>query len=68
EPYHTSSLTGEKWLSGMLACEAHPEWIHDQLSMHKHVFQWLIHSLQQWSGLAASKHVSAEEQVAIFLY
>ncbi|KAF9510897.1 hypothetical protein BS47DRAFT_1299638, partial [Hydnum rufescens UP504] len=38
EPYHTSSLTGEKWLSEMLAHEAHPEQIHDQLGMHKHIF------------------------------
>jgi hypothetical protein len=35
--------------------------------MHRHVFRQLILALRLKSGLAPTKHLSSEEQVAIFL-
>ena len=65
EPYHTSILTGEGWVMELLA--GHPERICCELGMHRHVFlelQAKLHSI----GYRDSKHVSLEEQLAIFLY
>ena len=65
EPYHMSVLTGEGWVMELLA--GHPERIHCELGMHRHVFLELrtrLHSI----GYGNSRHVSLEEQLAIFLY
>jgi hypothetical protein len=35
--------------------------------MPKHVFRKLVHELELHAGLKHSKHICAEEQVAIFL-
>jgi hypothetical protein len=37
-PYHTSALTGIDWVY-----EGHPECIHNELGVHKHVFHKLTH-------------------------
>jgi hypothetical protein len=65
EPYHTSALTGEAWVLELLA--GHPERIHCELGVHRHVFDALIAELRSL-GHQKSRHVSLEEQLAIFLY
>jgi hypothetical protein len=37
------------------------------MGMHKFVFRRLVRELQRKAGLCDTKHVSSEEQVAIFL-
>jgi hypothetical protein len=64
-PYHTSALTGEAWVLNLLT--SHPEHIHSELGVHKHVFNGLISPLTT-AGLTSSKHVLLEEQLVIFLY
>src|SRR3981189_808270 len=65
-PYHYSAFTGETWVQELLS--GHPERIKMELGMHVHVFQNLITALSDLSGLHSSKHVSLEEQLAIFLH
>jgi hypothetical protein len=64
-PYHNSALTGAAWVIELLC--GHPERIRSELGVHKHVFRDLIHTLKA-AGLTRSKHVTLEEQLAIFLY
>jgi hypothetical protein len=65
EPYHTSILTGEGWVTELL--NGHPERIRCELGVRRHVFLELIQELQQL-GYTRSRFVSLEEQLAIFLY
>ena len=65
EPYHTSILTGEGWVLELLT--GHPEHIHCELGVHRHVFLELITELCRL-GHTNSRFVSLEEQLAIFLY
>ena len=46
----------------------HAKWFHQQMGMNKLVFQKLLHDLWGCCGLQAARHVSAEEQLAIFLW
>jgi len=64
-PYHTSILTGEGWVLELL--NGHPERMHTELGVRVPMFCQLVLELQEL-GLGPSKHVSLEEQVAIFLY
>ena len=63
---HTSLLTGQKWLSKLL--DGHPTWFWEQLGMAKHAFYWLSFELQAYSGLVASKFISADEKLVMFLH
>ena len=66
-PYHTLALTGTDWVRELL--NGHPEHIHNELGVHKHVFHSLIASLDQYGVTSSPQgHVSVEEQLAIFLY
>ena len=65
EPYHTSILTGEGWVLELLT--GHPERIYAELGVHHHVFYALIAELKA-AGHSDSRHVTLEEQLAIFLY
>ena len=65
DPYHTSILTGEGWVMELLA--GHPEHIRCELGVTVQVFEAMIRELQDL-GYENSKHVSLEEQLAIFLY
>ncbi|KAH8979507.1 hypothetical protein EDB86DRAFT_2814528, partial [Lactarius hatsudake] len=64
-PYHTSALSGEAWLLELI--EGHPERMKTELGMRCHVFLRLVDELRS-VGLSGSRHVSLEEQLAIFLY
>ncbi|KAJ7440904.1 hypothetical protein FB451DRAFT_948420, partial [Mycena latifolia] len=48
-PFHTSLLTGQQWLTELLA--GHPERFRDQLGIGKQVFHRLSFELQAFSGL-----------------
>jgi hypothetical protein len=65
EPYHTSSLSGENWVLELLV--GHPERIRCELGVCQQVFGALISDLHEM-GHGNSRHVSLEEQLAIFLY
>jgi len=65
EPYHTSTLTGEDWVMELLA--GHPERIRCELGVHLTAFDALIFELREM-GHGNSRHVSLEEQLAIYLY
>jgi hypothetical protein len=65
EPYHTSALSGEAWLLELLC--GHPMRIRTELGMSVEVFDNLVQELRD-IGYQNSKHVSLEEQLAIFLY
>jgi hypothetical protein len=65
DPYHTSALTGEAWVVELLS--GHPEHMQTALGVNLHVFSALILELRA-AGYKNSKHVSLEEQLAIFLY
>ena len=65
QPYHTSILTGQGWVDELV--HGHPLHIHTKLGVSLEVFQALISKLHEM-GHGASKHVTLEEQVAIFLY
>jgi hypothetical protein len=65
QPHHMSILTGEAWVAELLA--GHPLRILSQLGVQHHVFEALITTMRDL-GLDNSRHVSLEEQLAIFLY
>ena len=65
-PQHTSKLTGQGWVNEIL--EGHDGRFYNELGLHKHVFRRLVIILGRLSGLDHTKHVSAEEQLAIFLH
>jgi hypothetical protein len=64
-PYHTSALSGESWVHELLT--GHPRRIRTELGVHRSTFILLVKSMQKL-GLRSSRHVSIEEQLAIFLY
>jgi len=64
-PYHTSSLSGLGWVFELIA--GHPDRIRCELGVHKDVFQGLILKLLKL-GHGDSRHITLEEQLAIFLY
>ena len=65
KPYHTSILTGQGWVEELLS--GHPKHICCELGVHRHTFLVLIGVLQEL-GYSHSKHITLEEQLAIFLY
>jgi len=64
-PYHTSILTGEGWVRELI--NGHPERIRNELGVHRSTFIVLV-EVMKMAGLQPSRHVSVEEQLAIFLY
>lgn len=63
---HTSVLTGEMWVKELLA--GHPARFHRSMGMAKHVFWGLHQELQLYAGLSCMKHVTVNEQLAIFMH
>jgi hypothetical protein len=64
-PYHTSILSGEEWVQELLS--GHPRRIRTELGVYRQTFLTLVRTLQD-IGIRSSRHVTIEEQVAIFLY
>ena len=64
-PYHTSSLSGEGWVQELL--NGHPNRIRAELGVHQSTFTVLLKAIRAL-GVESSRHVSAEEQLSIFLY
>jgi len=64
-PYHTSILTGEMWVNELLS--GHPRRFRTELGVNRSTFILLVKAMQSL-GLQSSRHVSIEEQVAIFLF
>ncbi|KAF8230864.1 hypothetical protein L208DRAFT_1279834 [Tricholoma matsutake] len=62
---HTSILTGQRWLDELLT--GHPSCFRCQFGMQCFVFRKLLHELEHKCGLCNTKHVTSEEQLAIFL-
>jgi hypothetical protein len=65
-PMRTSLLSGQMWLDELQA--GHPERFSEQFGMSKHTFHLLSCELKLHSGLRNRRYVSAEEQLATFLY
>jgi hypothetical protein len=65
-PMNTSILTGMGWLRELLT--GHPVRFYDAFGLPKHVFRKLVRELELHADLKHSKHICAEEQVAIFLH
>ncbi len=66
QPYHTSALSGHAWVQELKY--GHPDRIYTELGVRLHVFEALVFELHTLCGLKDSRHLTLEEQVAIFLY
>ena len=62
---NTLTLTRMEWLKELLT--GHPVCFYDAFGMSKHVFWKLVHELVLHAGLAHSRYICIEEQVAMFL-
>jgi hypothetical protein len=58
-------LKAKVWLDELLT--GHSKWFYRSMGMNKHVFKQLLWELIQ-TGLHDTRYVTAEEQLAIFLY
>ena len=67
QPMRTSSLSGSEYIQEVMKCQ-NPKRIQEVLRMKLEVFQFLCAELKSKGGLAPSRYVSIEEQVAMFLY
>ncbi|TFK59920.1 hypothetical protein BDN72DRAFT_729736, partial [Pluteus cervinus] len=66
QPMHTSILTGQRWLDELL--DGHPQRFREQLGISQEAFRTLSRDLQVNYGHHDSRFVTADEQIAIFLY
>lgn len=65
-PQHTSQLTGETWVQELL--QGHSARIRNNLGVSQRGFIYILEILESKGGLAQTRHMSTEEQLAIFLY
>lgn len=65
-PQHTSILSGQGWIDELLA--GHDGRFYNEMGIRKHVFWRLLSVLQKDAGLSDTRHVSCEEQLALFLH
>lgn len=65
-PRNNSQLSGSQWIKEILS--GHSERFRSAFGISKHVFNKLLVALQEKARLRDSKHVTAEEQLGIFLY
>jgi hypothetical protein len=65
-PVHTSRLSGQQWIDELI--NGHERRFHNEIGLRKHVFTRLVSILEKDAGIVHTRHVSAEEQVAIFLH
>ena len=59
QPQHTSAQWGKDWVEELLT--GHVDHRYNNLSMHKHLFEWLVMSLSMCSMLRDTQWVSKEE-------
>ena len=64
-PMYTSERTGEHFITELL--NGHPNLFYEQFGMSKFVFQRLQRELAIYAGFSATKFLSTEEQLGIFL-
>ena len=64
-PYHTSALSRSDWVEELLS--GHPQCIWNKLGINRGTFILLCKFIQLL-GIDLSRHVSIDEQLAIFLY
>ena len=65
-PVHTSRLTGQNWIDELR--DRHDRQFYNEIGLHKHVFTRLVSVLERDADIVQTRHVSADEQVAIFLH
>lgn len=65
-PQHTSKLSGQDWIDELIA--GHDGRFYNEIGMKKRTFWALLSVLRRDADLRDTKHVSAEEQLAIFLH
>ncbi|KZP09085.1 hypothetical protein FIBSPDRAFT_668056, partial [Athelia psychrophila] len=65
QPYHTSALTGADWVMELMT--GHLRNIRTELGVTHLVFAALLEEMTA-IGCGASRHVTLQEQLAIFLY
>ncbi|KAF8259158.1 hypothetical protein EI94DRAFT_1497920, partial [Lactarius quietus] len=65
-PVHTSQLRGQDWLNELQL--GHDGRFYNELGLNKHIFQRLLDVLSRDAGLRMTQHISAKEQLAIFLH
>ncbi|KAI9442812.1 hypothetical protein BJY52DRAFT_1108867, partial [Lactarius psammicola] len=64
--HHTSRLSGQQWIAELLS--GHDVQFYNELGMQKFVFKRLLTMLEQCASLSGTCHISASEQLAIFLH
>jgi len=63
---HTSQLSGEQWVQELL--QNHPQRIKNNMGVSQEGFHYICNFLQRKTMFGATKGISAEEQLAVFLY
>jgi len=66
EPYHTSQLSGRRWVEELK--DGHPDCMADNIGVWPAVFSKLEQELVWKGGLLPSRWVDTSEMLAIFLY
>ena len=65
-PRSNSRLSCPQWVQELL--DGHRDRFRDVHKLNRHVFENLLDELKRKAGLQHSRHLSAKEQLAIFLY
>lgn len=65
-PQHTSILSGRGWIDELIS--GHDGQFYNEMGINKHVFRALLYVLRKDANLGDTRHVSCEEQLAIFLH
>ena len=66
EPYHTSRLSGRRWVEELK--DGHPNRMTDNIGVRPAVFSKLEQELVLKGGLLSSRWIDTSEMLAIFLY
>jgi hypothetical protein len=66
EPYHTSRLSGRRWVEELK--DGHPDRMADNIGVRPAVFSKLEQELVLKGGLLPSRWVDTSEMLAIYLY
>ena len=63
---HDSKLSRQEWIEELL--RGHDGRFYNEMGMRKHVFWRLVKALERTVGFGDTRHISAEEQLGIFLH